>query len=69
MGSRPVVRYDLELLEVSKMKKLRCTIIWLVLLGFVAACTLSGCKEKAEEAPTDGTGTETSQTETADPNA
>jgi hypothetical protein len=69
MGSRPLVRYDLDLLEVSKMKKVRCTVIWLVLLGFLAACTLSGCKEKAEETGTGGTGTETSQGEAADPNA
>jgi hypothetical protein len=69
MGSRPLVRYGLDFLEMSKMKKVRCTVIWLVLLGFIAACTLSGCKEKAEETPTGGAGTETSQTETADPNA
>ena len=69
MGSGPVVRYDLKLLEVSNMKKVRCTVIWLVLLGFIAACTLSGCKEEAEQTPAGGTGAETSQTETADPNA
>ena len=45
------------------MKKLRYTVVWLVLLGFVAACTLSGCGDEG------GNGTETSQTETDDPNA
>lgn len=67
MGSRPVVRYDPEFLEVNKMKKVRCTVIWLVLLGFIAACTLSGCKDKVEETPAGDAGTATSQVETADP--
>jgi hypothetical protein len=67
MGGRIVVRYDLDLLEVSKMAKVRCTVVWLVLAGLMVACTLSGCKKETEETPTGGT--ETSQTETADPNA
>ena len=68
MDSRIVVRHDVDLLEVSKMKKLRCTVVWLVLLGLIAACTLSGCKGEEETQPT-GSGTETSQPEAADPNA
>jgi len=49
------------------MKKVRYTVICLVLLGIIAACTLSGCGDE-EEAPAGG-GTETSQPAPADPNA
>jgi hypothetical protein len=49
------------------MTKVRRTVVWLALAGFLVACTLSGCKKETEETPTGGT--ETSQTETADPNA
>lgn len=67
MGGGIVVRYDFDLLEMSKMAKLRRTVVLLVLAGLMVACVLSGCKKEAE--PTPEGGTETSQTETADPNA
>jgi len=51
------------------MKRMRRTIVWLTLVGVLLASTLSGCKKEAEETPTGGTGTPTSQTETPDPNA
>ena len=50
------------------MSSVRRTVVWLVLLGLIVACALSGCK-KQEETPAGGAGTQTSQGETADPNA
>ena len=43
--------------------------IWLVLVAFLAATTLSGCKKETEETTPSGTQTKTTQTETPDPNA
>jgi hypothetical protein len=51
------------------MRKFRGTLIWLVVLGLFAACTLSGCGDNGDEGGGGGAGTETSQMETADLNA
>ena len=46
------------------MRRAKSTIVWLVLLGLIVACTLSGCKGEEESSPEGGAAT--SQT---DPNA
>lgn len=50
------------------MKRLRRTMVWLILAGVLLTCTLSGCKKEAEDTPAAGAGTQTSQTETSEPN-
>jgi hypothetical protein len=51
------------------MRNAKRTIIWLVLVGLLAASALSGCKKKTEETTPGGTETETTQTETPAPDA
>jgi hypothetical protein len=51
------------------MNRLRRTIVWLTLVGVLLASVLSGCKKEGGTEPAGGTGAQTSQTETPDPNA
>ena len=49
------------------MKRMRRTMVWLTVAGVLLATTLSGCKKEGETTPA-GSETQTSQTETPEPN-